>query len=79
VTGVFLKDYVLGFIGMIPATVMYVYFGSLAGDVARIGTEGQPTNPAVEWTIRIIGFIATVAVTVYITRLARKALEEKVS
>lgn len=79
VTGVFLKDYVLGFIGMIPATVMYVYFGSLAGNVARIGTEGQPTNPVVEWTIRIIGFIATVAVTVYITRLARKALEEKVS
>ncbi|MBD0346465.1 MAG: TVP38/TMEM64 family protein [Coleofasciculus sp. Co-bin14] len=79
VTGVSLTDYVLGFIGMIPGTVMYVYFGSLAGNLARIGTEGQPTNPTVEWTIRIIGFIATVALTVYITRLARKALEEKVS
>jgi hypothetical protein len=29
--------------------------------------------------MRIIGFIATVAVTVFVTRIARKALEEKVS
>jgi uncharacterized membrane protein YdjX (TVP38/TMEM64 family) len=79
VTGVSLKDYILGFVGMIPGTIMYVYLGSLAGSLARIGTSGQPTNPTVEWTIRIIGFIATVAVTVYVTRLARKALEEKVS
>jgi uncharacterized membrane protein YdjX (TVP38/TMEM64 family) len=79
VTGVSLKDYILGFVGMIPATIMYVYFGSLAGSLARIGTNAQPTNPTLEWTIRIIGFIATVAVTIYVTRLARKALEEKVS
>lgn len=79
VTGVSLKDYALGSIGMIPGTVMYVYIGSLAGDLARIGTEGQSTNPAIQWAIRIIGFIATVAVTVYVTRIARKALAERVS
>jgi uncharacterized membrane protein YdjX (TVP38/TMEM64 family) len=64
---------------MIPGTIMYVYIGSLAGSLARIGTEEQPSNPTVQWAIRIIGFIATVGVTVYVTRLARKALEEKVS
>jgi uncharacterized membrane protein YdjX (TVP38/TMEM64 family) len=79
VTGVSLKDYVLGFVGMIPGTIMYVYLGSLAGNCALIGTKAQPTNSAVEWTMRIVGFIATVAVTVFVTRLARKALEEKVS
>lgn len=79
VTGVSLKDYFLGCIGMIPGTIMYVYIGSLAGSLARIGTEEQPTNPTVQWAIRIIGFMATVGVTVYATRLARKALEEKVS
>ena len=79
ITGVSLKDYVLGSIGMIPGTVMYVYIGSLAGDLAKIGTEDQPTNPAVQWTIRIIGFMATVAVTIYVTRVARQALVEKVS
>jgi len=79
ITGVSLKDYALGSVGMIPGTIMYVYIGSLAGDLARIGTESQPTNPTIQWAIRIIGFIATVVVTVYVTRIARKALAEKVS
>jgi uncharacterized membrane protein YdjX (TVP38/TMEM64 family) len=79
VTGVSLKDYALGSVGMIPGTVMYVYIGSLAGDLARVGGENQPTDPAVQWAIRIIGFIATVAVTVYVTRVARRALAEEVS
>jgi uncharacterized membrane protein YdjX (TVP38/TMEM64 family) len=78
VTGVSLKDYVLASIGMIPGTIMYVYIGSLAGSIATLGTGAQPTNPGVQWAIRIIGFIATVAVTVYVTRVARKALAEAV-
>ncbi|WP_263012383.1 TVP38/TMEM64 family protein [Laspinema olomoucense] len=78
ITGVSLKDYALGSIGMIPGTVMYVYIGSLAGDLARIGTENQPTNATLQWVIRILGLLATVAVTLYVTRIARQALEEKV-
>ncbi|MCG6138205.1 MAG: TVP38/TMEM64 family protein [Nostoc sp. LLA-1] len=78
ITGVSLKDYVIGSVGMIPGTIMYVYIGSLAGNLAMIGTGGQPTNPTVQWTIRIVGFLATVAVTIYVTRIARKALEEEV-
>ncbi|MDY6900054.1 MAG: TVP38/TMEM64 family protein [Cyanobacteriota bacterium] len=79
VTGVSLKDYVLGTIGILPGTIMYVYLGSLAGNIATIGTGEQPSNPTVVWTIRIIGFIATVAVTLYVTKVARKALEESTS
>jgi uncharacterized membrane protein YdjX (TVP38/TMEM64 family) len=79
VTGVSLKDYVLASIGMIPGTIMYVYIGSLAGSIATLGTGTQPTNPSIQWAIRIIGFIATVAVTVYVTRVARKALAETVT
>lgn len=78
VTGVSLRDYVLGCIGMIPGTIMYVYIGSLAGSIATIGAEDQPSDPTVQWAIRIIGFIATVAVTLYVTRIARKALKEAV-
>jgi len=78
ITKVSLKDYFIGSVGMIPGTIMYVYIGSLAGSLARIGTENQPINPTVQWTIRIIGFIATVAVTIYVTRIAKKALEQEV-
>jgi uncharacterized membrane protein YdjX (TVP38/TMEM64 family) len=78
-TGVSLKDYVLGSIGMVPGTIMYVYLGSLAGSIATIGTGTQPSNPTVQWAIRITGFVATVAVTIYVTRIARKALETEVA
>jgi uncharacterized membrane protein YdjX (TVP38/TMEM64 family) len=76
VTGVSVTDYIIGSIGMIPGTIMFVYIGSLAGSLALIGTDAQPTNPTLQWTIRIVGLIATIAVTVYVTRLARQALEE---
>ena len=79
ITGVSLKDYVLGSVGMIPGTIMYVYIGSLAGSIATIGGETQPdANPVAQWAIRIIGFVATVAVTLYVTKIARKALDESI-
>lgn len=78
VTGVSLKDYAIASVGMIPGTVMFVYIGSLAGNLATLGTQNQTVNPVLEWTIRIIGFMATVAVTLYVTKLARKALDEAV-
>ncbi len=77
-TKVKLRDYSLAsWVGMIPGTIMYVYIGSLAGDVATIGSGERTTSPA-EWAIRIVGFAATVAVTVYVTRIAKKALNKKV-
>lgn len=78
VTGVSLRDYFFGSVGMIPGTIMYVYLGSLAGNIATIGTGDQPSNPTITWAIRIIGFLATVLVTVYVTKVARKALAEAV-
>jgi uncharacterized membrane protein YdjX (TVP38/TMEM64 family) len=78
VTGVSMKDYIIGSLGMIPGTIMYVYIGSLAGNIALIGTDSQPTNPTLQWTIRILGFIATLAVTVYVTRIAKQALAQSV-
>lgn len=78
ITGVTLKNYLLGFIGMIPGTLLYVYLGSLAGSLALLGSATQPTNPTVQWAVRILGFVATVAVTIYVTRIAQKALTESI-
>lgn len=74
-----LRDYVLGSAGMIPGTVMYVYLGSLVGSVAKIGLEDATKSPEgqrIQWIIRIVGLIATITVTLYVTKIARKALEE---
>ena len=77
-TRVSLRDYFFAsWIGMLPGGIMYVYIGSLAGEIAKIGGEGRSRTPA-EWALYIVGLIATAAVTVYITRIARAALGKKV-
>jgi uncharacterized membrane protein YdjX (TVP38/TMEM64 family) len=79
VTRVSPRDYILAsWIGMMPGTLMYVYIGSLAGDLAALGAGQQARSPA-EWALSIVGLLATVAVTVYVTRLARTALRRRVT
>ena len=74
-TRVRLRDYALGsFLGMLPVTVLYVYVGSVAGQLASVarGTaQGGPLGQAVS----ALGLAATLAATVYITRVARRALD----
>ena len=78
VTKVSLRDYFLAsWIGMIPGTVMYVYIGSLAGDLATLGSGHRSRTPA-EWSLYVVGLLATVAVTVYVTRIARRALGKRI-
>ena len=82
ITQVSLKDYVMGSVGMIPGTILYVYIGSLIGSVAQIGMRGTTLDPQtqkLQWIAKIIGFVATIAVTIYITRIAKKALDDSIS
>ena len=63
-------------LGMIPGTFMYVYAGHAAGQIAA-GTAGSgPQGPA-RYVLLVIGLLATVAVTVVVTRAARRALENR--
>lgn len=77
ITSVSFQDYLIGSVGMIPGTIMYVYLGYLLGNIALIGTQSQPTNLILHWVIKIIGLIATIAVTIYVTKIAKKALDEE--
>ena len=70
-TRVSLRDYVLAtWIGITPGMTLYVYLGSLAR---------RPGGTRTEWVLYGVGLLATVAATVCITRLARKALAKKIS
>ncbi len=78
-TKVSLRHYFLAsWIGMMPGTVMYVYLGSLAGDLASLGAGGHSRTTA-EWVLYGVGLLATVVVTVFITRVAKKALSARIS
>lgn len=79
ITRVPLLHYVLAsWLGMLPGTVLYVYLGSLAGDLATLGRAGRVRTPA-EWAFYALGLGATVAVTIVVTRLARTALARRVA
>lgn len=62
-------------IGMIPGTFLYVYFGTLgrSGLEAASGAESAET---LKIALQVVGLLATLAVTVLITRTARRALRE---
>ncbi|MCW5889718.1 MAG: FAD-containing oxidoreductase [bacterium] len=75
-TTVSFRDYALGsLLGMIPGTAMYVYLGSLLTSVTQIAA-GAPAGNAATQALTWLGAAATVAVTVVVTRLARRALDE---
>jgi uncharacterized membrane protein YdjX (TVP38/TMEM64 family) len=74
-TDVRFADYLVASVGMLPGTVLYVYLGKLGADAARAagGAEGAGLET---WAVRIVGLLATIAVTAVVTRTARRALRE---
>jgi uncharacterized membrane protein YdjX (TVP38/TMEM64 family) len=74
-TSVRLKDYVLAsWIGMIPGTLLYVYLGAAARDVAAL-VAGEVEGAGLRQILLGVGLLATVAVVVLVTRTARRALD----
>jgi uncharacterized membrane protein YdjX (TVP38/TMEM64 family) len=70
-------DYLIGSLGMIPGTILYVYYGKLAGDVAALAGGGARVEKgAGYYAVLLLGLVATVAVTTVVTRTARRALKE---
>jgi uncharacterized membrane protein YdjX (TVP38/TMEM64 family) len=79
ITCIPLKDYVFGSVGIIPGTVMYVYIGSLLG-IAALEMPQDITHQAqlVQWSIRFVGLLTSGAVMFYLTRIAKRSLNQSV-
>ena len=73
-TRVRLVDYFVASIGMLPGTLLYVYTGKVAGDVAAIASGQAGEKGAGDWLVLVLGLVATAIVTVFVTRIARRAL-----
>jgi uncharacterized membrane protein YdjX (TVP38/TMEM64 family) len=61
---------------MLPGTFMYVYLGHLGGQGLAAAAGADAGSSTGQWVLRIVGLLATVAVTVYITRFAKQAIRE---
>ena len=80
-TRVRLLDYVIAGVGMLPGSLLYVYLGNAAGEaLAAVGgaaaAGGARVRTPGEWALFGVGLLATLAVTLYVTRIARTALRE---
>jgi uncharacterized membrane protein YdjX (TVP38/TMEM64 family) len=74
-TRVRLGAYILAsFLGMLPATALYVYLGSLAPAAAELSSAAQGGGGA-RTLLYIAGLLATVAVVALVTRAARRAID----
>ncbi len=66
----------VSWIGMIPGTVLYVYLGSIASDLASLLAGEVGASPVGNWPL-YVGLVATLILTVVISRIATKALSER--
>lgn len=74
-TGVRFRDYLVASIGMLPGSLLYVYYGKVAGEVAALAAGRAGERGAADYALLSLGLVATVVVTVLITRRAKQALE----
>jgi uncharacterized membrane protein YdjX (TVP38/TMEM64 family) len=74
-SNVSLSDYVLASVGMLPGTLLYVYFGKVTGDIVMLGGGDLMLNPSY-YAFLVLGLIATIMVALLVTRASRQALQE---
>jgi len=74
-TRVRFADYALASFGMLPGTLLYVYSGKVAGDVAALAAGAPAPGGSGSTLLWVVGLAATAAVTIYVTRIARRALD----
>jgi len=69
-------DYMLAAFGMLPGTLLYVYSGKLAGDIAILAENPDVAKGLGYYAFLALGLVATIAATTVVTRTARRALAE---
>jgi len=77
-TGISLWHFILAtWIGRIPITALHAYLGSISPSMTSLSAVSEGLS-LTELAVYALGWLATIISTVYIARLARTALEEKI-
>jgi len=76
-SGVRYTDFLLALVGMIPAIIMYTYYGKVVGDVAALAAGVSPPRGPEYYVMLVAGLVAIVVSTTMITRAARRAVERQ--
>jgi len=73
-TTVRFTDYLIASLGMLPGTFLYVYYGKIVGDVARLAGPNPVRGTPAYYALLGVGLAATVTVVTVVTRAARRTL-----
>ncbi len=76
-TGVKFWPYVLAsWLGMMPGTFLYVYIGTAGKAAISAASSGEAMNHGWQyWTLMSVGLAATIAVTIWVSKIARDTLK----
>jgi uncharacterized membrane protein YdjX (TVP38/TMEM64 family) len=75
ITSVKTMDYIIGCVGMIPGTLVYVFIGTTISDIADTA-KGKSENGTVILVFVIVGSILGCGGIVWISIIARRKLNE---
>lgn len=78
-TQISLKHYSVGSLGILPGTFLYTYMGALGSELKTVDLSGasMPLSLTIaQWGLRLVGLAATLFITIYIHRIAKKALNQ---
>ncbi len=71
-------EYAGASIAMLPGTLLYVYYGTLLGDLAKLAGGAKIERGAAGWVFLIGGLVATLVVSVFVAKKAKQAIAEEV-
>ena len=74
-SGVRYADFVVALLGMIPAILLYTYYGKVVGDVAALAAGVSPPRGVEYYVLLAVGLVTVVVSTTMITRAARREME----
>lgn len=73
-TKVHFSDYLIASVGMLPGSLLYVYYGRVAGDVAALLGGATVEKDIGYFVVLLLGLAATIVLTTIVTRIARRSL-----
>jgi len=74
-SGVRYADFVVALLGMIPAILLYTYYGKVVGDVAALAAGVSPPHGVEYYLLLALGLVTVAISTTMITRAARREME----
>lgn len=77
-TRISLRGFVVGqMIGCWPLTINIVYVGSMAADLATLGTPEEAVRSPIGWVIYGSGFLLAAAAGIYLAQRAKQSLDKQ--